>query len=57
LTRPEALACSFEQLAAAAAANRRRDARTMLEFMVAAQGDDNSWKAQQKMLLKELKNE
>lgn len=57
MTWQEALNLSWEQINALAAAQRRREAESMLLFMVAAQGDDKSWKRQREMLLKILKQE
>lgn len=51
----QAAGLSWEQLTAQAAARRRKDAAAMLQFMVAAQGDDKSWKSQIKELKKILK--
>ena len=45
---------SWEQLNATALACRKREARKLLQIMVAAQGDDKSWSSQQKQLLKQI---
>lgn len=51
-----ALRLSWERLSAEAEAGRRRDARQMLELMVACQGDEKSWERQRERLVKILKS-
>jgi hypothetical protein len=48
---------SWEQLTALAEAHRRQSAAAMLQQMVASQGDNKSWQAQQKRLIALLKDE
>lgn len=55
LTLEAALDLSWERLSLLAEAHERRSARQMLQFMVACQGDEKSWKAQSEMLRKLLK--
>lgn len=47
---------SWERLTALAAAHEKKNAMQMLQFMVAAKGDDKSWTAQKERLVKRLKS-
>lgn len=56
MTLDQALAQSWERLELAAWARKREQTAIMLDLMVAAQGDSDSWTKQRDRLVKLLKS-
>jgi len=50
------MAMSWQQLNALAAAHRRKQADEILMLMVAAQGDNDSWKRQHRILVHRIEH-
>jgi len=55
MTLDQALAMSWERLELLTTAHERRQARLVLQLMIAAQGDGDCWKRQAEQLRKILK--